>query len=159
MVLRWPLPLHWWNGTCSTIGTNGFSVSQPLVTMFFNGCQPLVQRCDGNDTSLRSSLTYDKYLEQMVTKVELYSHESFPLIVFLSRFQTFGIQLWAVWQVAEYLLYKPGSSGNWSLNIILVRFQELKFVRSFGNFCHHFQPSQAFAHHTFEPIGSVLQKC
>ena len=91
-----------------------FSVSQPLVTMFFNGCQPLVQRCDGNDTSLRSSLTrtptYDKYLEQMVTKVELYSPDSFSLIVFLSRFQTFGIQLWAVWQVAEYLLYKPGTN-------------------------------------------------
>ena len=33
---------------------DGFSVSQPLVTMFFNGCQPLVQQCDGNDTSLRS---------------------------------------------------------------------------------------------------------
>ena len=34
-----------------------FSVSQPLVTMFFNGCQPLVQRCDGNDTSFRSNLS------------------------------------------------------------------------------------------------------
>ena len=34
---------------------DGFSVIQPLVTMFLNGCQPLVQRCDGNDTSLRSS--------------------------------------------------------------------------------------------------------
>ena len=32
-----------------------FSVSQPLVTMFFNGYQPLVQRCDGNDTSLWST--------------------------------------------------------------------------------------------------------
>ena len=31
-----------------------FLVSQPLVTMFFNGCQPMVQRCDGNDTSFRS---------------------------------------------------------------------------------------------------------
>ena len=53
--LSWSLPLHWWNGTCSTIGTNGFSVSQPLVKMFFNGCQPLVERCDGNDTSFRST--------------------------------------------------------------------------------------------------------
>ena len=35
---------------------DGFSVSQSLVTMFFNGCQPLVQRCDGSDTSFRSSL-------------------------------------------------------------------------------------------------------
>ena len=39
---------HWWNGTCATIGTNSFlmvfSVSQPLVTMVFDGCQPLVQR-------------------------------------------------------------------------------------------------------------------
>ena len=33
-----------------------FLVSQPLVTMFFNGSQPLVQRCDGNDTSLRSTM-------------------------------------------------------------------------------------------------------
>ena len=56
--LRWPLPLvewyllnHW-----DQWFFDGFSVSQPLVTMFFNGCQPLVQLCDGNDTSLRSSL-------------------------------------------------------------------------------------------------------
>ena len=33
-----------------------FLVSQPLVTMFFNGSQPLVQRCDGNETSLRSTM-------------------------------------------------------------------------------------------------------
>ena len=26
-----------------------------LVKMFFNGCQPLVERCDGNDTSFRST--------------------------------------------------------------------------------------------------------
>ena len=38
---------------------DGFSVSQSLVTMYFNGCQPLVQWCNGNDTSLRSkSLKY-----------------------------------------------------------------------------------------------------
>ena len=33
---------------------NDFSDRQPLVTMVFDGCQPLVQRCDGNDTSFRS---------------------------------------------------------------------------------------------------------
>ena len=36
------------------MGTNGFSDSQPSVTMVFDGCQPLVQRCDGNDTSFQS---------------------------------------------------------------------------------------------------------
>ena len=40
---------------CKKIFLIQFSVSQSLATMFFNGCQPLVQRCDGNDTSFRSS--------------------------------------------------------------------------------------------------------
>ena len=34
---------------------NGFSDSQPSVTMVFDGCQPLVQQCDSNDTSPQSS--------------------------------------------------------------------------------------------------------
>ena len=52
-----PLPLmewyqlnHWYQWFF-----NGFSDSQPSVTMVFDGCQPLVQRCDGNDTSLQSN--------------------------------------------------------------------------------------------------------
>ena len=55
--LRSPLPLmewyqlnHWHQWFF-----NGFSDSQPLVTMVFDGCQQLVQRCDGNDTSFQSS--------------------------------------------------------------------------------------------------------
>ena len=47
--MEWYLLNHW-----DQWFFDGFSVSQPLVTMFFNGCQPLVQRCDGNDTSFRS---------------------------------------------------------------------------------------------------------
>ena len=56
--LRSPLPLmewyqlnHWYQWFF-----NGFSDSQPSVTMVFDGCQPLVQRCDGNDTSFQSSM-------------------------------------------------------------------------------------------------------
>ena len=33
---------------------NGFSDSQPSVTMIFDGCLPLVQRCDGNNTLFQS---------------------------------------------------------------------------------------------------------
>ena len=62
-VLRWSLPLmewyllnHWYQWFF-----NGFPVSLPLpmalVKMFFNGCQPLVERCDGNNTSFRSTGT------------------------------------------------------------------------------------------------------
>ena len=48
--MEWYLLNHW-----DQWFFDGFSVSQPLVTMFFNGCQPLVQRCDGNNTSFRLS--------------------------------------------------------------------------------------------------------
>ena len=55
-LLRWPLPLMEWYllNHWDQWFFDGFSVSQPLATMVFNCCQPLVQRCDGNDTSFRS---------------------------------------------------------------------------------------------------------
>ena len=57
-LLRWPLPLMEWYllNYWDQWFFDGFSVSQPLATMLFNCCQPLVQRCDGNDTSFPSSL-------------------------------------------------------------------------------------------------------
>ena len=62
--LRWPLPLMEWYllNHWDQWFFDGFSVSQPLVTMFFNGCQPLVQRCDGNDTSFRSNWVFHLYI-------------------------------------------------------------------------------------------------
>jgi hypothetical protein len=47
--MKWYQLNHWWQWFF-----NGFSESQPLVTMVFDGCQPLVQQCDGNDTSFQS---------------------------------------------------------------------------------------------------------
>ena len=48
--MKWYQLNHW----CQWF-FNGFSESQPLVTMVFDGCQPLVQQCDGNDTSFQST--------------------------------------------------------------------------------------------------------
>ena len=39
-----------------------FSDSQPSVTVVFNGYQPLVQWCDGNDTSLQSTGLYSSVI-------------------------------------------------------------------------------------------------
>ena len=85
-----PLPLMEWyqlNHWCQWF-FNGFSDSQPSVTMVFDGCQPLVQRCDGNDTSFRSNHTtpycgYQKWFHHLppplllVQLQELYLHSCF----------------------------------------------------------------------------------
>ena len=41
---------HWARWFC-----DGFWSGNHWTQWFFNGCQPLVQRCDGNDTSFRST--------------------------------------------------------------------------------------------------------
>ena len=48
-LMEWYELNHWYQWFF-----NGFSDSQPSVAMVFDGYQPLVQRCDGNDTSLQS---------------------------------------------------------------------------------------------------------
>ena len=56
--LKLPSPLNGmvegnhWDQWCS----NGFGVRQPLVTMVFDGCAPLVRRWNGHVPSLKSKL-------------------------------------------------------------------------------------------------------
>ena len=49
--MEWYLLNHWDQWFFGGFFSQSLS---PLVTMFFNGCQPMDQRCDGADTWLRS---------------------------------------------------------------------------------------------------------
>ena len=47
-----------------TIGFNDFGVFQPLVSMVFNGHDPLVQRCDGFNVSTTSTFIWNQWSPQ-----------------------------------------------------------------------------------------------
>ena len=101
-VLRWPLPLMEWYllNHWDQWFFDGFSVSQPLATMFFNCCQPLVQRCDGNDTSFRSTMFasdegwLECYFEDSTFYWNQFSHFQFLSLIWSRQYRPSSHPWW-----------------------------------------------------------------